>query len=418
MSIYERTSPPSPYWYIRFSWKGETVNQSSQVLIGKTAAERKASTADAEAIEVKLRAGITARQKGGFTSGMTLGDACTRYHDDVLMISPPVLNAIERGEDPAKISVVRNFISMGDRLCDAFGETRVLDDITDLMIVEQRDRMLKTGRRVATKGVADGTKTELRGQGLSVGSVNAYLRLLSSILGYAHKDWKTLAVRPNVQWFGKGKAPKVKKAKCLSDDQVDQLLAAARAYNGAGAHCERALLFLFNTGARRTEAFALTWPRIDLASNGPAHVHFIDQTKRDKDRFVQIPEGLRAMLQQMKAEQIKGGYKGDKVFAYRHPRNNSWVEPKGLESQLDAIRKAAGVPKFTQHIARHTFASRVLRHGKGARLQHVKELLGHEDIKTTQIYASYEQKDLDAVVSFLDAKWKAPSDAAASPAAD
>ena len=44
------------------------------------------------------------------------------------------------------------------------------------------------------------------------------------------------------------------------------------------------------------------------------------------------------------------------------------------------------------HHTRHTFATQMLK--SGARLETVKEWLGHEDIKTTEIYAKILQETL------------------------
>ena len=45
------------------------------------------------------------------------------------------------------------------------------------------------------------------------------------------------------------------------------------------------------------------------------------------------------------------------------------------------------------HASRHTFATRALKNGM--RIEYVSRLLGHESIKTTQIYAKIVNHDLD-----------------------
>ncbi len=51
------------------------------------------------------------------------------------------------------------------------------------------------------------------------------------------------------------------------------------------------------------------------------------------------------------------------------------------------------------HTLRHSFASRLAQ--KGVSLFVIKELLGHEDIKTTQIYSHLQTKNLAEAVSLL-----------------
>lgn len=51
------------------------------------------------------------------------------------------------------------------------------------------------------------------------------------------------------------------------------------------------------------------------------------------------------------------------------------------------------------HTPRHSFASRLIQ--KGASVFVVKELLGHEDIKTTQIYSHLKTENLTEAVNLL-----------------
>ena len=64
-----------------------------------------------------------------------------------------------------------------------------------------------------------------------------------------------------------------------------------------------------------------------------------------------------------------------------------------------AVRAAGLNDNIHFHTLRHSFASRLIQ--KGASVFVVKELLGHEDIKTTQIYSHLQTQDLEEAVKLL-----------------
>ena len=63
------------------------------------------------------------------------------------------------------------------------------------------------------------------------------------------------------------------------------------------------------------------------------------------------------------------------------------------------LEAAAISKKITFHCARHTYAVMLL--ANGANLMTVKELMGHKDIKSTQIYAKVVDASKDEAVAKL-----------------
>ena len=55
---------------------------------------------------------------------------------------------------------------------------------------------------------------------------------------------------------------------------------------------------------------------------------------------------------------------------------------------------------MTCHTFRHSYATHLLENGVNIRI--VQELMGHADVKTTEIYTHVMQKNIGAVTSPLD----------------
>ncbi len=89
----------------------------------------------------------------------------------------------------------------------------------------------------------------------------------------------------------------------------------------------------------------------------------------------------------------------------RDPRAGVLRRHHVLESGLQkavkrAVNRAGIVKRVSCQTFRHCFATHMLENGVNIRV--VQELMGHADVKTTEIYTHVMQKDMDAVQSPLD----------------
>ena len=89
----------------------------------------------------------------------------------------------------------------------------------------------------------------------------------------------------------------------------------------------------------------------------------------------------------------------------KDPRSGKQMRRHVLESGLQkAVKRAAREAKIAKQIGAHTlhhsFAIHLLENGVNIRV--VQQLLGHADVKTTEIYTHVMERDIQALQSPLD----------------
>lgn len=139
------------------------------------------------------------------------------------------------------------------------------------------------------------------------------------------------------------------------------------------------ILLFYETGLRRAELQGLNDADVDLAA-----MQLKVTGKRNKQRIVPFGEELSEALQHYM-----------KVRDEQVPRLTEalFVSEKGLRIATSAIyvtvrenlSKVCMLKKRSPHVLRHTFATAMLNHDAG--IESVRQLLGHESLDTTQIYA-------------------------------
>ena len=82
-------------------------------------------------------------------------------------------------------------------------------------------------------------------------------------------------------------------------------------------------------------------------------------------------------------------------------RRRHHIDPTGFGRAVKQALRKAGISKHaTAHTFRHSFATRLLEKGRDIRT--VQELLGHQDVRTTQIYTHVLQSNSWAIESPAD----------------
>jgi site-specific recombinase XerD len=146
---------------------------------------------------------------------------------------------------------------------------------------------------------------------------------------------------------------------------------------------------LYGCGLRVSELLSLRKDDFDFAE-GLIHIRL---AKGRKDRFVKIPDSMRIEL-----ESYSGLVEGDALF---QSSRGGKLTVATIQKIVKNSAKKAGIRKAVHpHTLRHSFATHLLEQGIDLRV--IQKLLGHSDIKTTQIYLSVSNQLIKNVKSPLD----------------
>ena len=152
------------------------------------------------------------------------------------------------------------------------------------------------------------------------------------------------------------------------------------------------VMVMYAAGLRVSEACGLRVSDID----SDRMVIRVKDGKGGRDRYVMLSKRLLAILRQYyRAERPKGPY------LFPGKKLDSPITSDSVRRVLKAAARASGVTKrVTPHVLRHTFATHLLESGTDIRT--IQVVLGHQSIKTTQLYAQVSRRHVARTKSPLD----------------
>ena len=189
---------------------------------------------------------------------------------------------------------------------------------------------------------------------------------------------------------------------------------------------------LYGCGLRLMECVRLRIQDLDFDRN----IVYVRAAKGGKDRTTLFPQSiqpeLRRHLEKVKRIHDEDHAKGygevylpgalarknpsatrEFRWQYVFPAKNLSHDPRsnvvrrhhvlesGLQKAVKVAVNRAGITKpVSCHTFRHSFATHMLENGVNIRV--VQELMGHADVKTTEMYTHVMEKDVSAVLSPLD----------------
>lgn len=234
------------------------------------------------------------------------------------------------------------------------------------------------------QGYIDYLLTEYRPNGKAIQHTTAhnYYRVFNGALNSAVRD-DIIKINPFTRISSSDKIHKPEsKREYMTVDEVRKLIATPM----QNEEVKSAYLFSCFCGLRISDIIGLKWENV-YQDGKQTRLEVVMQKTKAPIYLPLSPEALRWMPERGD----KGP--GDKVF---HLPSTAAVN-----ALIKPWAKAAGINKhFTFHTARHTFATMMLT--LGADLYTTSKLLGHTDVRMTQVYAKIVNKKKDEAVNLVN----------------
>jgi site-specific recombinase XerD len=204
-------------------------------------------------------------------------------------------------------------------------------------------------------------------------TINCHLACIRVFYEYLYHE-EALKVRNPIK---KGSALRMSKPlpKHLRDDQVFSL------FNAIKKHRDRAIFkIMLRSGLRVEELAALNLADLDLKRSRI----FVHQGKGGKGRVVYMSNDARkAIIQYLR---VRPRCRVKKVFlAEKDPYRGKPISVRGIQKRIEYYARVTGL-KVSCHQLRHTMATQLLN--AEAEVVTIQDLLGHNQITTTQRYCS------------------------------
>lgn len=218
----------------------------------------------------------------------------------------------------------------------------------------------------------------LQAQGLMKKSVARRMASLRTFFRYLVREG-TITTNPTMAI----RNPKIEKRLPIVLDESEVALLLDSPDTDLSGRRDKAMLeTIYSTGMRVSELVQLNLESVDFIG-GVCRV----LGKGGKERLCPIGDKALRSLRDYLDMREKKTKKNDRVLFMNHSRNQSGsrLTDRSVRRILNKyIEKTSMKQRISPHVLRHSFATHLLN--RGADLRSVQELLGHENLSTTQIY--------------------------------
>lgn len=213
--------------------------------------------------------------------------------------------------------------------------------------------------------------------GVKNSTINRELTVLKKMLNLAI-DWEFEIEQNPVKRARYFSEEKYKRDRVLSYEEENRL------FQASALHLKPILTCALQTGMRCAEILGLKWENVDLEKR-QIHVK-AESSKSGKARIIPINSTLAYELKML--DRTRSPF----VFLYDDPKTGESRPIKYVQHSFNAACRRAGITGLRFHDLRHTVASRLA--SRGANPVSIKNILGHSNLRTTEIYLHSNLKQM------------------------
>ena len=168
----------------------------------------------------------------------------------------------------------------------------------------------------------------------------------------------------------------------LSTEEVDRMERSIDLSKWEGQRNRAIIEVLFSCGLRVSELVSLRFSDISVKDKFLRIVG-----KGNKERLVYLNDACLAAIREYLAVRPEPPKDADKPYLFVSSRTRASLTPRRVEQIVETHLKAAGLGGrgYSPHKLRHTAATLMYQHG-GVDIRVLKEILGHVNLGTTEIY--------------------------------